>query len=155
MSLIAAFIQLPTESVQTTPGTQATTTAMVVRVIDGDTIDVLIDEETARVRYIGIDTPEPYRDGKPACFAEAASAANSDLVAGKKVQLVADAENTDRYDRLLRYVYADGQFVNATLLEEGYATTLPIQPNTRYAKLFKVLENEARTNNRGLWQACQ
>lgn len=78
------------------PSTNADT-AKVLRVIDGDTIDVELNGERHRVRYIGMNTPE--RD-EP-CFDEATEA-NNDLVAGKTVQLVKDVSETDRYSRLLR-----------------------------------------------------
>ena len=133
----------------------ATTTATVTAVIDGDTIDVQFGTTTARVRYIGIDTPEPYRDEEPACFSTEASAANRQLVAGKQVTLVADQEDTDKYDRLLRYVYVDEVMVNAELVRGGYATTLPIKPNTTHASEFLALQQAAKQAGLGLWGSCQ
>lgn len=74
-------------------------TARVTRVIDGDTIDVEISGQTYRVRYVGVNTPE--RDEE--CYAEAV-AANAALVEGRTVRLEFDTSDTDRFDRLLRYV---------------------------------------------------
>ncbi len=91
-------------------------TALVVDVIDGDTIDVRLGGDTYRVRYIGVNTPE--RD-EP-CYFEA-TAANAVLVEGQTVTLVRDVSETDRYGRLLRYVYAGPVFVNAELVAQGYA----------------------------------
>ena len=68
------------------------------------------------MRYIGVDTPESVKPGTPVqCFAERASAFNKRLVAGERVRLVRDAEERDRYGRLLAYVYRarDELFVNA------------------------------------------
>ncbi len=132
----------------------ATSTAMVARVIDGDTIDVLLAGTKYRVRYIGIDTPEPYADAVPECFSIEASARNRELVEGRLVTLVADQEDRDKYDRLLRYVYVDDIFVNDVLVREGFATTLPIRPNITYATEFRVRELEALQAKRGLWSAC-
>lgn len=129
--------------------------AEVVRVIDGDTIVVRIDGKEATVRYIGIDTPEPYRDGEPACFSLEASQKNKELVAGKTVRLESDQGNTDRYDRLLRYVYVDETFVNAELVKEGYARSMKIKPNTNHATEFLRLESTAREERKGLWENCQ
>jgi len=129
----------------------ATTTATVVKVIDGDTIKVLQEGEELTVRYIGIDTPEPYRDKEPACFSKEASARNVALVAGKTVELVADSELRDRYSRELRYVYVDGLFVNEVLVTEGYAKTLTIEPNVRFAEHFSELEQVAKKQLVGLW----
>jgi micrococcal nuclease len=129
----------------------------VVRVVDGDTIHVRLDGRPETVRYIGMDTPESVRPGTPVqCFAEAASAANARLVAGREVRLVVGVEARDRYGRLLAYVYraADGAFVNADLVRDGYARTLTIPPNDRYAPRFAALEAAARRAGRGLWGRC-
>jgi micrococcal nuclease len=133
----------------------STTTAEVIAVIDGDTIKVLLDNQEESVRYIGIDTPETYRDGKPACFSKEASERNRLLVAGREVSLVADTDNRDKYDRLLRYVYVDDIFVNDLLVREGYADTLTIPPNTKHKELLKDSRDSAREDSLGLWRECQ
>ncbi len=134
----------------------ATTTAIVTTVVDGDTIRVRPVEggEEEIVRYIGIDTPEPYRDGEPACGAIVATEFNERLVSGQTVTLVPDAEDKDKYDRLLRYVYVGDVFVNEMLVREGYARTLTIPPNTRYSDDFFRYEAEAISANRGIWATC-
>jgi micrococcal nuclease len=131
--------------------------ARVVRVVDGDTIVVRLDGRDERVRYIGVDTPESVKPGTPVqCFAKAASAANERLVHGRRVRLAYDAERRDRYGRLLAYVYRaeDDAFVNARLVQDGYARTLTIPPNVRYADRFAALARGAREQQRGLWRAC-
>jgi micrococcal nuclease len=77
-------------------------------------------------------------------------------VAGRRVRLVAGAEARDRYGRLLAYVYraSDGAFVNAALVRDGYARTLTIAPNDRYAPRFAALQAGARRAGRGLWGRC-
>ncbi len=134
------------------------TVARVLRVVDGDTILVAIDGREERVRYIGVDTPETVKPHTPVqCFGKRASAANHRLVDGRDVRLVADAEARDRYGRLLAYVYRvrDGLFINETLLRGGYATTLTIAPNVRFADRFAALARQARDAGRGLWSACE
>jgi micrococcal nuclease len=129
----------------------------VTRVVDGDTIHVSLGGQDETVRYIGIDTPESVKPGTPVqCFAKAASAANERLVDGRRVRLSYDAERRDRYGRLLAYVYRDGDdaFVNARLVEDGYARTLTIPPNVRFADRFASLARSAREQRRGLWRAC-
>jgi micrococcal nuclease len=129
----------------------------VVRVVDGDTIHVRVDGRDERVRYIGIDTPEEVKPDTPVqCFARAAAAANGKLVAGRDVRLVPDVEERDRFGRLLAYVFrsGDGRFVNAELVSEGFARTLTIPPNVRYAERFASLAAQARRADRGLWGAC-
>src|SRR4051812_39102195 len=127
----------------------------VTRVVDGDTIHVFTGGRDESVRYIGVDTPESVKPGTPVqCFAKAASAENHRLVAGRRVRLVYDAERRDRYGRLLAYVYRDGVFVNAALVRAGYARTLTIPPNVRFAERFAGLARDAREHRRGLWRRC-
>ena len=118
--------------------------ATVTRVIDGDTIDVLLDGEQFRVRYVGVNTPE--RD-EP-CYSDATQA-NRDLVEGKTVTLVTDTNNTDRFDRLLRYIYADGVFVNDSLVRNGYAEAVLYQPDDAFYNDFLALEKSATSANLG------
>jgi micrococcal nuclease len=139
-------------------GADGTQTARVVRVVDGDTIVVRLAGREERVRYIGVDTPETVKPGTPVqCFGKKASAENHRLVDGRRVRLVQDAEERDRYGRLLAYVYraSDGLFVNRELVRRGYATPLTIAPNVRYASRFKAWSREARADGRGLWSACE
>ena len=129
----------------------------VLRVVDGDTIQVEVGGRREKVRYIGVDTPESVKPGTPVqCFAKRASAFNARLVAGERVRLVADAEPRDRYGRLLAYVYRvrDGRFVNAALVRHGYAEPLTIPPNVAHAEEFRRLASAARRAGRGLWSAC-
>ena len=136
---------------------------LVRRVIDGDTIE-LADRQ--RVRLIGIDTPEVrinsrlYKQAQRSKkdiqtimqFGKMASKFTRDLLEGKRVRLEFDTEKYDRYDRLLCYVYLkDGTFINAKIIEQGYAYLLTIPPNVKYVDLFRRLFQEARDYNRGLW----
>lgn len=150
-----------------TPGASPTPAGLqqapVVNVVDGDTIDVLVDGQELRVRYIGIDTPESVDPRRPVeCFGREASQRNRELVEGKAVGLERDVSQMDRFGRLLRYVWLDpsagsgqARMVNATLVEEGYASASTFPPDVRYAELFAGLEEEARAAGRGLWgPAC-
>lgn len=141
--------------------------ALVTRVVDGDTIEVEILSTSSgpgagqapagsiqKVRLIGIDTPESVRPGTPVeCFGREASAAAKALLEGQEVRLVKDVEETDRYDRLLRYVYVGDELANARLVANGYATAYTYPPNVRWSELFVQLERAAREENRGLWSA--
>lgn len=129
----------------------------VVKIVDGDTIHVLVDGRSEKVRYIGMDTPETHKPGTPVqCYGRAASAYNARLVEGRRVRLVLDAERRDRYGRLLAYVYRlpDGLFVNAELVRRGYAQVLTIPPNVAHAAELLSLQRQARGAERGLWSAC-
>ena len=118
--------------------------ATVTRVIDGDTIDVSINGQTYRVRYIGMNTPE----SNEVCFNEATQA-NALFVSGQTVRLVKDVSETDVYGRLLRYVYVGDLFVNAALVEQGFAEVVSYPPDTAEFDYFKSLEIEAHDANRG------
>lgn len=121
----------------------------VMRVIDGDTIEV---EKLGTARYIGVDTPETKHPQKPVeRMGQEAFEANRKLVEGKRVKLEFDAEQRDRYGRVLAYVYVGTTFVNAWLIEAGYAQVMTIPPNVKYAELFLALQREAREAGRGLW----
>jgi endonuclease YncB( thermonuclease family) len=138
-SLTAGFDPMPTSA--PAGGEEA----VVTRVIDGDTIDVRLgDGQIARVRYIGVDTPE--RD-EP-CFAEA-TAANTALVDGQRVRLVMDVSNTDRFDRLLRYVWVGSTFVNRELVAQGWAQAVLFEPNRAHYETFRDLEQQAARANIG------
>jgi micrococcal nuclease len=135
--------------------TAASVSARVTRAVDGDTVEVRIGGETEDVRYIGVDTPESVKPGTPVqCYALDASHYNERLVEGETVRLDFDAERRDVYGRLLAYVHLGDTFVNAELVRRGYATTLTIAPNDRFAGLFSRLEDEASSAGRGLWSAC-
>jgi micrococcal nuclease len=124
--------------------------ALVERAVDGDTV-VLSDGR--RVRYIGVDTPETHHPRKPVEFmGREAKNFNRRLVEGQRVRLEFDVDRDDRYHRLLAYVYlADGTFVNAELVKQGYAQIMTIPPNVKHADLFLKLQQEAREAKRGLW----
>lgn len=133
-----------------------TVEATVIRVVDGDTIEVELGGQIYKVRYIGIDTPETVDPEQPVqCFGREAAERNRQLVAGRTVGLEKDVSETDRYGRLLRYVWVDGRMVNAALVEEGYAMASTYPPDVKYASLFASLQAEAREAGRGLWgPAC-
>jgi micrococcal nuclease len=135
----------------------------VKRVIDGDTI-VLSNGQ--KVRLIGIDTPEAYYSNKLLRDAQRsrkdlasiqemgkrASAFTRRLVLGEKVTLEYDVEKKDRYGRSLAYAYLDdGTFVNAKILEEGYAQVMTIPPNVKHSDYFRRLAKQAREKGKGLW----
>jgi micrococcal nuclease len=129
--------------------------ALVVEVVDGDTIHVAIAGREESVRYIGIDTPESAIPGeRPECFGKRAAGLNRELVHGERVTLVFGDERRDHYGRMLAYVYVGERFVNAEIVRRGYAHTLAIAPNTDFADRFGELEQAAANAGRGLWGAC-
>jgi micrococcal nuclease len=137
----------------------ATERAVVIRVVDGDTIVVDRGFGDERVRYIGVDTPETVDPRQPVQWMGAeASQANKRLVEGREVVLELDISETDRFDRLLRYVWLeDGDsgggwlLVNLRLVDDGFAQVVTYPPDVRYTDLFLAAQRGAREAGRGLW----
>ena len=121
-------------------------TATVTQVIDGDTIVI---DTGQRVRYIGIDTPEIYPERE--AYGMKAWEANRELVEGKEVILERDVSETDKYGRLLRYVYTDKVFVNGELVRRGLAEAKAYPPDTKYQEYLEELEAVAREARHGMW----
>ena len=104
------------------------------------------------MRLIGIDTPETKHSPRgPEPFADEATNALRALLADSPLTLRLDAEERDRYGRLLAYVYVGDEFVNAQMVRQGWARALRIPPNVRHAKELERLASEARRAQRGLW----
>lgn len=138
-----------------------------IRVIDGDTIDVDFDlgpgEDRDRIRMIGIDTPETnYSYGnEPECYGEEASKkTDSLLVASSEIWVERDEDPVDNNDRLLRYVWyiseIDGKvhLLNEQLVAEGYATARYYAPNGLYQDRLDAAQDNAIREGRGMWTAC-
>ncbi|HVL52937.1 MAG TPA: thermonuclease family protein, partial [Vitreimonas sp.] len=133
-----------------------TETALVLRVVDGDTIQIDRGRGPERVRYIGVDTPETVHPSKPVeWMGNEASDANRALVEGREVVLERDVSETDRYDRLLRYVWvrdgADWTLVNLALLARGFAQVSTYPPDVKYVDLYLATQAAAREQGLGLW----
>ncbi len=137
-----------------------TASAEVIRVVDGDTIEVKFTDGTIeKVRLIGIDTPETVDPRKPVeCFGKEASAKMKELVEGKTAKLERkEDENRGVYGRLLRYVYVGDLFINAEMIKQGYAYAYIKYPfDSKLMEEFKQYEREAREKELGLWSpdAC-
>jgi micrococcal nuclease len=126
--------------------------AQVIGVVDGDTIDVLVDGLEQRVRYILVDTPEtkhPTKGLEP--YGPEASEANRELVEGQRVWLEKDVSDTDRYGRLLRYVYVGELMVNEELLRQGMARVSTFPPDVKYVERFLAVQQKAQATGEGLW----
>ena len=132
--------------------------AVVDDVVDGDTIDVIINGREERIRLIGIDTPETKKPNSPIeCFGPEATAFTELLLpVGTRVRIERDIVNRDDYGRLLGYVYRvdDGIFVNYEVMRQGFGQPLSIGPNDLYAQLFTDAARAAEADGAGLWAAC-
>lgn len=131
--------------------------ATLVRVVDGDTIRVVVNGVEERVRYIGINTPELYPGGPetPAPFAEAATNANIAVLGSSRLILERDISERDWFGRLLRNVWIERNggwvFVNLRLVADGYARVSTFPPDVKYVDLLRDAERAAREGHLGLW----
>lgn len=137
--------------------TQQTTAYKVVRVIDGDTVVLLVDGRKTRVRLIGVDTPETVHPSKPVeAFGKEASQFTKKLLEGESVYLEYEegASRLDKYDRTLAYLYRvpDRLFINAEIIRQGYGHAYTKYP-FKYMEEFRSHERAAREAGKGLWGA--
>lgn len=126
---------------------------VVGHVVDGDTIDI---EDDVRIRLLGVQAPE-----KGACFYEESKEFLENLIEGEGIRIEKDISGSDRYGRLLRYVYVpsgspeeDDVFVQDLLVRSGHADLLAIAPDNRYRDLLSSAREEARNKQLGMWGAC-
>jgi len=131
----------------------------IVKVIDGDTVDIALAGRTERVRLIGVNTPETKHPTKPIeCFGPEASAYLTKLLPkGAAVRIERDVEARDRYGRMLLYLYlgSNDLFINLDLVARGYGTPMSIEPNTFHRNDFVRAAAQAEAANVGLWKACR
>lgn len=129
------------------------------KVVDGDTLRVIYDgtEEEVKVRLIGVNTPESvapetYRTENTAEGKKVSELVKEKIQTGDTLYLEYDVSETDRYGRVLAYVYfPDGTMMQDLLLENGYAEVYTLKPDTRYAEHFEELQAAAQENSAGIW----
>lgn len=121
----------------------------IVKVIDGDTIDVTRNGQRERIRLIGIDCPESVtEEGKQATHFVLGL-----LRDNPQVRLEFDKERKDKYDRTLAYVYlASGEMLNEVILQQGWAKVMTIAPNTAHRNRFALAQETAQQQQKGLWK---
>ncbi len=145
---------------------QQTTT--VVRIVDGDTIKVRYWGKEESIRLIGIDTPESRVNKKAKKDAKrsgqdikaitsmgkrATEYVESLVKPGDLITIEFDAQERDRYRRLLGYIYLpNGKMLNEEIVKAGYASVMTIPPNVEYQDRFLRAYKHARERKRGLWQ---
>ncbi|MHC1719194.1 MAG: thermonuclease family protein [Clostridiaceae bacterium] len=150
-------IKQDTTSQSETAGQSGFEKAVVSRVVDGDTV-VLSDGR--RVRFIGLDSPEYTTKIEP--YGKEASNFTKDRLTGITVYLEKDVSETDKYGRLLRYVWLSvpegisdseirSKMFNAILVLEGYAQSNTYPPDVKYQQYLTKYNAEARKADKGLW----
>ena len=158
---------IATVSQQTSQNSAQTEKATVVRVVDGDT---LVASNTSgqeqKIRLIGVNTPESVSSDETKNCAEGKEASaytKSVLTPGRTVYLEYDTGRTDKYGRTLAYVWLNdsanttslnelsSHMFNAMLLAKGFANTMEIEPNVKYALSFDLIKQQAQNNQVGFW----
>jgi micrococcal nuclease len=125
---------------------------LVTNVIDGDTLDVKINNKEERVRLLLVDTPETKHPSKPIQpFGPEASEFTKQTLLGKQVRLEKDVSERDRYGRVLVYVWVDGKMHNETLIEKGLARVAVFPPDTKYVDEFREKQRQAQEKAIGIW----
>jgi endonuclease YncB( thermonuclease family) len=138
------------------PSELAYQSGMVVKIVDGDTLDVRAGGKVSRIRLLQMDTPEVYNG--PECYGKQASAALRRLTpVGAAVQLYIDTalDRVDRYGRLLRYLFRGKLNVNLKMVQDGAAAPYFYDGDRgRYASALLAAAREAKRGHRGLWGMC-
>ncbi|MFZ6021060.1 MAG: thermonuclease family protein [Chloroflexota bacterium] len=119
--------------------------------IDGDTIKIQQDDKKISVRYIGINAPE--LDSEESEIAEEALKLNQQMVENQTVTLYRDTSETDRFGRLLRYVFVGDIFINYEMVRLGYARQRDYPPDSACKQLFIQAQEEAISLRRGIWKS--
>lgn len=171
--LVRIFIEsgdtnLPLEQTQTSAATVSLNPEpvsnplhKVIKVVDGDTLNIDLDGKTQTIRLIGLNTPETVDPRKPVeCFGKEASSKSKELLTGKQVRIEKDASqgDFDKYNRLLAYVFLeDGTNFNKFMIEQGFGYEYTYNLPYKYQKEFKLAQEQAKAQKKGLWadNACK
>lgn len=128
--------------------------ARVNKVIDGDTIEVIMDNKKETIRFLLVDTPEMFdeRWNGPQPYAQEAKDFVYDKLQGETVQIEKGIVERDKYDRLLAYVWLDGKTLQEMLLERGLARVAYVfAPNVKYVDSYRALQSSAQSKKIGIW----
>ncbi len=128
---------------------------IVEKIVDGDTIDVALDGETTRIRFLNVNTPEIGHDGQPSeCLAEEAKRRVEELIpVGSEVTLEFDEDRLDKYGRTLAGVFRDGNLINAEIAREGLGVAMDVAPNHRFYSQVYAAQLEAGRAGHGIFAA--
>jgi micrococcal nuclease len=145
---------IPTQQTEVSPPIKKDT-YQVASVVDGDTIKVWINGVEKTIRLIGMDTPEAVDPRTVVqCFGKEASNKAKEMLLNKNVRLEVDLTqgDTDKYQRLLRYVFLeDGTFFNKIMIEQGFAHEYTYSKSYKYQVEFKAAQKVAQDGLVGLW----
>lgn len=127
--------------------------------VDGDTIKVLLDNKKYTVRMLAVDTPESVHPTKGVeYYGKEASDYTCNLVkTAKKIEIEYDdnSDKTDKYDRLLVWVFVDGKLLQNELVANGYAKVAYLYDDYKYTNTLKDSQEKASAKNIGLWNETE
>lgn len=127
-------------------------TVQVSHVYDGDTVKL---SDGRKVRFIGINTPERGRDGRPhEPFYKKASQELEKLInhSDSRLKIIYGKEKHDRYKRILAHPFTfEGKNISALLLEKGMGFTVTVPPNLAFLPCYQQAETTARNAKKGIW----
>ncbi len=159
--LILALVLTSCANAQLTPTGTLQGPVPVLRIFDGDTVELPFGQSEESVRLIGIDTPETYPKTEP--YGPEASAFTGALLRGREVYAQLGVEERDRHGRVLAYLYLEDPIgdwrsgdvtfrqVNLEIVRAGLADPLTIPPNSQFSEVYKQAAREARAEGRGMW----
>lgn len=129
--------------------------AIIKDIKDGDTIEVeFSDGRIETVRLLLVDTPESVKPNTPVqpFGKEASDYIRKTLIKGNVVEIEKGKEERDKYNRLLAYVWKDGELINELLVRKGLARIAYVyEPNAKYLDKLRKAENEAKKERKGIW----
>ncbi|VUA74589.1 thermonuclease family protein [Campylobacter coli] len=114
--------------------------AQVIRVIDGDTIEISTNNKTSKIRFFGIDAPELKQN-----FGKKSKAALEKILKDKEVYIF--SKNKDNYGRIVAIVKLKDVDINQFLVSQGYAWA-----DTYYTNAYIKEQEKAQKNKLGLWK---
>ena len=137
------------EAIENHDVTKLPRTAVVKKVIDGDTVELF---NGTVLRYVGITAPEEGED-----FAEEATKLNKELVEGKEIKLEYDNYKSDKFGRILAYAIVDDKNISVELVQKGMAEIVVYQKRKPFIHQAQLLEaqTEARKQKLGIWKTTQ
>ncbi len=126
-----------------------------VSIVDGDTVKFIMNGEQITVRFLGINTKETVDPeiGEEAWGKEASDFTKEKLKNATKIELEFDssAEEKDKYNRHLAWVWIDDELLQDLLVKNGLAENYMLQNNYKYAGMLQESEEFAKNNKIGIW----
>lgn len=127
----------------------------IFKCVDGDTARFVMNKKEIKVRFLGIDSPEIEKNGVPAeeYGEEAKNYTCRKLKQANKIELVYEdnSDKTDKYDRVLAYVFVDDKLLEELIVKNGYAKVKYINKNYKYYDTLISAENYAIEKKKGMY----